>query len=227
MEKVLLIAVVCVSYVLAETPINQYRYRPQRLRQIPSRQFLARQEAPYPYPAANNQPAASYGPPSTAQPAPSYGPPAASYGPAIAHSADPEPTSNEAIDNPDSEVVPGAEPSRLTAQKLTLPSKNNAQKFSQRLELQQQVHLPSPQVRQVQQVQLAPLVSPIQQEGSYFIQLPNGVIQRVNYLTQPSLVDNSLAARLQFRPVATVQASYNEPQVLVNTLVNSYTSTDE
>lgn len=217
--KVLLIAVVCVSYVLAEAPINRYRYRPQRLRQIPSRQFLARQEAPYPYPAAIN--------PTAAQPAPTYGPPAASYGPPVAHPADPEPTSNEAIDNPDSEVVPGAEPSRLTAQKLTLPSKNNAQKFSQRLELQQQVHLPSPQVQQVQQVRLAPLVSPIQQEGSYFIQLPNGVIQRVNYLTQPSLVDNSLAARLQFRPVATVQASYNEPQVLVNTLVNSYTSADE
>lgn len=222
--KVLLIAVLGVSYVLAEAPINRYRYRSQRLRQIP-RQFFARQEAPYP--AANNQPAASYGPPTTVSPAPSYGPPAASYGPPVAQPADPEPTSNEAIDNPDSEVVPGAEPSRLTAQKLTLPSKNNGQKFSQRLELQQQVHLPSPQAQQVQQVQLAPLVAPIQQEGSYFIQLPNGVIQRVNYLAQPSLVDNTLAARLQFRPVATVKASYNEPQVLVNTLVNSYTSADE
>lgn len=218
--KVLLVAVLCVSYVLAEAPINRYRYRPQRLRQIP-RQFLSRQEAPYP--AANSQPAPSYGPPTTVSPAPSYGPPAPSYGPP----ADPEPTSNEAIDNPDSEVVPGAEPSRLTAQKLTLPSKNNAHKFSQRLELQQQVHLPSPQVQQVQQVQLAPLVAPIQQEGSYYIQLPNGVIQRVNYISQPSLVDNTLAARLQFRPVATVQTSYNEPQVLVNTLVNSYTSADE
>lgn len=222
--KVFLVGVLCVSYILAETPINRYRYRSQRLRQIPSRQFFARQEAPYP--AANNQPAASYGPPSTVEPAPgpTYGPPATSYGPPVAQPTDPEPTSNEAIDNLDSEVVSGAEPSRLvkpfrlTAQKLTLPSKSNAQKFSQRLELQQQVHLPSPQVQQFQQVQLAPLV---QQEGSYFIQLPNGVIQRVNYLTQPSL------ARLQFRPVATAQASYNEPQVLVNTLVNSYTSADE
>lgn len=228
--KVLLIAVLCVSYVLAEAPINRYRIRPQRLRQIPSRQFLARQEAPYP--AANNQPATLYGPPTTSEPASSYGPPAASYGPPVAEPADPEPTSNEAIDNPDSEVLPGAQPSRLSSQKLTLPSKNNAQKFSQRLELQQQVHLPSPQVQQVPQVQpvrLAPQfqLAPIQQEGSYFIQLPNGVIQRVNYLTQPSLVDNTLAARLQFRPVATAQASYNEPQVLVNTLVNSYTSADE
>lgn len=217
--KLLLVAVLCVSYVLAEAPINRYRFRPQRLRQIPSRQFFARQEAPYP--AANNQPAASYGPPTTSGPAPSYGPPAASYGPIVVQSADPEPFSNEAIDNPDSEVIPGAQ-----LQKLTLPSKNNAQKYSQRLELQQQVHLPSSQVKQIQfepQFQLAP----IQQEGSYFIQLPNGVIQRVNYLAQPSLVDNTLAARLQFRPVATVQASYNEPQVLVNTLVNSYTSADE
>lgn len=202
-EKVLLIAILCVSYVLAEVPINRYRYRPQRLRQIP------------PYPVANNQPSAAYGPPTTGYPSPSYGPP-------------PQSTSNEAIDNPDSELVSDAEPSRLTAQKLTLPSRNNnAQKFSQRLELQQQVHFPSPQVQQVQQAQFASLVSPIQQEGSYFIQLPNGVIQRVTYVTQPSLVDNTLAARLQFHPAATVQASYNEPKVLVNTLVNSYTSPDE
>lgn len=225
MGKVVLIAVLCVSYVLAEVPINRYSYRPQRLRQIPQRQFFARQEAPYP--AANNQPAASYGPPTTAEPAPSYGPPATSYGPPAGHPVDPEPTSNEAIDNPDSEVVPGAAPSRLTSQKLTLPSKNGAQKFSQRLELQQQVHLPNQQRQQVQPVQLTPLLAPIQQEGSYFIQLPNGVIQRVSYVAQPSLVDNTLAARLQFRPVATAQTSYNEPQVYVNTLVNSYTSADE
>lgn len=231
--KLVIVAVLCVSCVLAEAPINRYRYRQQRLRQLPQRQFFARQEAPYPPAASSGEPQPEYGPP------PSYGPPttepAPQYGPPPPSNGDTELTNNETTDNPESEALPGAagQPSRLTKfQKFTLPSKANPQKFSQRLELQQQVHLPNqPQFQQVQpqfqQVQLAPLSAPIQQEGSYFVQLPNGIIQRVNYITQPNLVDNTLAARLQFRPVAVAQTTVNEPQVYVNTLVNSYATADE
>lgn len=227
--KTVLIVALCVSLTLGEVPNNRYRYRQQRLRQLPQRQFFARQEAPYPA-ASQPEPKPEYGPP------PSYGPPA-SYGPPLATepasqygaptNGDTELTSNETTDNPESEVLPGAQPSRLTkSQKLSLPNQGKPQKFSQRLELQQQVHLPN-QPQQLQQVQLAPLAAPIQQEGSYYIQLPNGAIQRVNYLTQPSLVDNTISARLQFRPVAVAQTTYNEPQVYVNTLVNSYATADE
>lgn len=243
-SKILVIAVLCVASTLAEAPVNRYRY--QRFRQAPPRQFFARQEAPYP--AANEQggdPATVYGPPSTTTPAPAYGPPPSVYG-LPSSNGDTEITNNETTDNPDSEVV--GQPSRLTAfnQKLSAPTKK-AQKFSQRLELQQQVQqFPGQQtitpvqplvapvqpvaVAQVQPfaaTQFAAPLTAIQQDGSYFIQLPNGSIQRVNYLTQPSLVDNSLLAQLQFRPVAEVQATVADPQLYVNTVVQSHVSTED
>lgn len=126
-----------------------------------------------------------------------------------------------------------------------MPSKNGPQKFSQKLELQQQVQqFPSQQVvtpfvatAPIQPVVAAApvqsVVAPVQyaalqqQEGSYFIQLPSGSIQRVNYLTQPSVVDNSVLAKLQFRPVGELQTTVAEPQLYVNTVVQSHVSADE
>lgn len=223
-SKILIVAVLCVTCILAEAPLNRYRY--QRFRQAPpSRQYFARQEAPYP--DASQQggepkpeygpPKPVYGPPPTTAPPPKYGPPPTS-------NADPEITDSN---NPDSEVV-GA-PSRLSQfEKLTLPTKKSPQKFSQRLELQQQVQqFPSQQIVNPYQQVVAPVKLAAIQEGSYFIQLPNGEIQRVDYLTQPSLVDNSVFAKLQFRPVAEVQTTVAEPQLFVNTLVQSHVSTDE
>lgn len=232
-SKIVIIAMFCVVYTLAEAPVN--RYRSQRFRQAPPRSFFARQEAPYPA-ASGGEPAEAYGPPptTTAAPQPTYGAPAA-------------PSNGDAeTSNPDSEVV-GA-PSRLTAFNERLPTKKAPQKFSQRLELQQQVQQFQGQQQQqfitpVQQfvapvapvaqpvavaapLQLAPLQQ-IQQDGSYFIQLPNGSIQRVNYLTQPN-VDGTVFAQLQYRPVAELQATVAEPQQLyVNTVVQSHVSTDE
>lgn len=226
-SKILVIAVLCVTYTLAEAP----RY--QRFRQPLKRQFFARQEAPYPDSSQQGgEPASAYGPPSTPQS--SYGPPSTTpsyqYGPPQSN-GDPEIT-NES----DTEFV--GQPSRLTNFQQTLPTKKSPQKFSQRLELQQQVQqFPTPQV---QRFPAQPVVAPIQPvfssayqlaaiqpEGSYYIQLPNGAIQRVNYLTQPSVVDNSVLAKLEFRPVAEVQTTVAEPQLFVNTLVQSHVSTDE
>lgn len=233
--KIGLIVVLCVACVLAEVPVNHH-YRGQRLRQLPQRQFrrpfFARQEAA---PAA--QPKPEYGaPPSTESPAPEYGaPPAPEYGaPPSPTDAEPAPT-----DNPDSEVVSSGQPSRLTQFQQRLPKRNNPPKF-QRLELQQEIKTLQPAsiapARQLlQPIQLAP----IQQEGSYFIQLPSGSVQRVTYLTQPSYVDNSLFARLQFRPVAEIQPAVvpvatapaaegssiiELPQLRVNTQVQSFNS---
>lgn len=42
------------------------------------------------------------------------------------------------------------------------------------------------------------------EQGSYFIQLPNGSIQRVTYQSAADPVDNSVSAKLQFQPVATL-----------------------
>lgn len=224
--KLVVIAVLCITYTLAEAPVN--RYRAQRLRQPPPRQFFGRQEAaPAPYPdSQGGEPAAEYGPPkpvygAPTTPAPQYGPPPSNEDAEIP---------SESVNNQDSELVSG-QPSRLQS----LPQKKQ-QKFSQRLELQQQVQ----QYPQQQQF-ITPVVSPfqqvvaaapaqlaaIQQDGSYFIQLPNGSIQRVNYVTQPNLVDNSVLAKLQFRPVAAVQATVAEPQLYVNTVVQSHVNSDE
>lgn len=62
-SKILIVAVLCVAYSLAEAPVN--RYRSQRFRQAPPRQYsrqFARQEAPYPA-SQGGEPAAEYGPP--------------------------------------------------------------------------------------------------------------------------------------------------------------------
>lgn len=79
-----------------------------------------------------------------------------------------------------------------------------------------------PQAELLQRLEL----QPIQQEGSYFIQLPSGTIQRVNYVAQPSHVDSSVSARLQFRPIVEAQATAvaEQPQIYVNTLVQAYTN---
>lgn len=251
--KILIVAVLCVSYALAEAPrYRNQRFRQAQFRQAPPRQFFARQEAPYPE-SSGGEPAAEYGPP---KPTPTYGPPpttpASSYGPPAEAPSDVEPAQN-----PDTEVV--AAPSRFTqfSDKLALPATKPPQKFSQRLELQQQVkQFPNQQQQQVVTPFVAPvaaapvqfatpvvaapaqfaapaqLVAPaqfgaIQQEGSYYIQLPSGSIQRVNYLTQPSVADNAVVAQLQFRPVAEVQATVNQPELYVNTVVQSQVSTDE
>lgn len=183
-----------------------------------------------------------------------YGPPPAGNG----NGAEAGPTSNETTDNPDSENVAGAQSGRLNRFEKLLQAPNGQgrrqQKF-QRLQAPQplvpQAHLLQPlqvqapvfQRLQVQQPLLAPLaqpllpqadlfqrleLQPIQQEGSYFIQLPSGTIQRVNYVTQPSLVDNSVSARLQFRPIAEAQATSvaENPQIYVNTLVQAYSKTN-
>lgn len=240
--KILIVAVLCVAYVLAEPPVNRYRnqrFRQAPLRQAPPRQFFARQEAPYP--AANagggepkpeyGPPKPTYGPPPTTTPAPAYGaPPAASNG-------------NGEATNPDSEAV--GQPSRLTAFNA-LPTKKAPQKFSQRLELQQQVkQFPGQQqfIAPVQRVvaPVQPVVAPvqpiavaaplqytaIQPDGSYFVQLPSGSIQRFNYLAQPSVVDGTVISNLQYSPVAEVQASVAEPNFYVNTLVQSQVTAEE
>lgn len=256
--KVLIIAVLCVACILAEAPA--YRYRAQRLRQSPPRQFFARQEAaPYPDSQRSHgggEPASEYGPPPTHTPSSQYGPPP---------SLDAE-IPSESANNPEAEAEAlsfAGQPSRLQSfagqpsrlQSFTgLPTKpptfptfptQKPHKLSQRLELQQQVHQyqnqqfqPTPVVSPFQQlvaaapvqqvVAAAPVqLAAIQQDGSYFIQLPNGAIQRVNYVTQPNLVDNSVLAKLQFRPVAGVQATVADPQLYVNTVVQSHVSSDE
>lgn len=227
-SKIVVVALLCVAYTLAEAPVNRYRY--QRVRQAPPRNFFARQEQ-VPYPAVNKQggepkpeygpPKPTYGPPPSTTPAPEYGPPA---------NGDSEST------NPDSEAV--GQPSRLTAFSA-LPTKKAPQKFSQRLELQQQVkQFPGQQqfiapvqsvVAPVQPVAVAaPLqLTAIQPDGSYFIQLPSGSIQRVNYLPQPGVVDGSVFANLRYSPVAEVQTSVAEPNLYVNTLVQSHVTAED
>lgn len=237
----------CVSYVLAEAPLSQ-RYRSQRYRQA-SRPFAFERQEAAPYPASSGgQPSAAYGPPSS--PKPIYGaPPQPTTTPSPQYGAPPAPVDEPELVNPstsDTEAIPG-QPSRLRQfGGLNPPTKKNPSKFSQRLELQQQVQqfpaalqppllaaapfpAPIPVAAPIQPVfaspyQLAALQHP---EGSYFIQLPNGAIERVNYLTQPSLVDDSVLAKLEFRPVAEVQTTFAEPQLFVNTLVHSHVSTDE
>lgn len=119
-----------------------------------------------------------------------------------------------------------AQPSFLPQAQLLQPLQVQAPVF-QRLQVQQPLLTPVaqpllPQTELLQRLEL----QPIQQEGSYFIQLPSGTIQRVNYVAQPSLVDNSVAARLQFRPVVEAQATTvaEQPQIYVNTLVQAYTN---
>lgn len=214
----------CAACILAEPPAN--RYRAQRFRQAsPSRQFSARQQAPYP--DAQTEPSAAYGAP------PNPTPPASQYG------APPQPdTDQNGVPVGEAEAFAGPEPSRLTAQKLTLPSAASPPKFAQRLELQQQVQLPARQVvaAPLQYAQLQPVGSvaagpvlpyaQIQQAGSYYVQLPSGDIQRVAYVTQPDPVDNAVLAQLQFRPVARAQAVVTEPEVYVNTVVQAYTAAE-
>lgn len=235
------VLLLCVSYVLAEAPLSN-RYRPQRYRQAPPSRQFARQEAPYPD-SNGGQPAAEYGPPSS--PKPAYGAPSPTT-PSPQYGAPPAPVDEPELvnpNNPDTEAVP--QPSRLRQfERLTLPTKKSPQKFSQRLELQQQVQQ-FPATLQPPLIAASPFAAPIpapiqpvfaspyqlaalqQPEGSYYIQLPNGAIQRVNYLTQPSFVDDSVLAKLEFRPVAEVQTTVAEPQLFVNTLVHSHVSADE
>lgn len=58
--------------------------------------------------------------------------------------------------------------------------------------------------------QLQPL-----EEGSYFIQLPNGSIQRVTYESASDPVDHSVSAKLQFQPIASLapQAPVFQPVI--------------
>lgn len=238
-QQIAVIVLLCISYALAEAPSSN-SYRSQRYRPAPSRQFLLRQETPYPE-SSGGQPSAAYGPPSTPKPiygAPPQSTPSSQYGAPPSSVDEPELINENAASNPNAEAVPG-QPSRFRQfERLTLPTKKSSQKFSQRLELQQQVQqfpasLQPPLVAAapapIQPVFVSPYqLAAIQQpEGSYFIQLPNGAIERVNYLTQPSLVDDSVLARLEFRPVAEVQTTVAEPQLYVNTLVHSHVSADE
>lgn len=242
----ILFALCCAVCISAEVPVN--RFRNQRFRQAPQRQFLARQQAPYPD-ASAPEPDAAYGAPPkpTTPPASQYGPPPVTQYGAPPSAGDIDPNA-EPVAEVEAEAFAGVQPSRLTApsqltaQKLTLPSTENAPKFAQRLELKQQVQLPP------RQVIPAPLqYAQIQQTGSYYVQLPNGNIQRVNYVAQPDHVDNGAFAQLQFRPVAQAQAVvaepdvfaqlqyrpvaqaqtvFNEPEVYVNTVVQSYTASE-
>lgn len=61
------------------------------------------------------------------------------------------------------------------------------------------------------------------EEGSYFIQLPNGSIQRVTYQSAADPADNSVSAKLQFQPVATLapQLPVLQP-VVFNPYVTSF-----
>lgn len=216
LKNILVIALCCVSYLLAEAPLN--RYRAQRFRQPQQQQFLARQQAPY-SDRQSVEPNAVYGAPPnpTTIPGPKYGAP-----PQRDVDLNGEPVA-EAEAEAEAEAFAGPEPSRLTSQKLSLPSPGNPPKFGQRLELQQQVQLPA---RQVISPPLEYTHAHIQQAGSYYVQLPNGNIQRVTYLAQPDHVDNSVFAQLQFRPVAQAQAVVTEPEVYVNTVVQAYTASE-
>lgn len=249
--KISLIAVMCIVGIVAEAPLRNNHFRGQRLRQQPS--HFARQQAAGPYAPAGTQPNVPFNLPNPnvnteygAPPAPpsQYGPPSTDDGVSVESG----PTSNETTDNPDSENVAGAQSGRLNRfEKLRQAPRVKAQRQQkfQRLQAQQSL-LPPAQLLQPLQVQ-APVfqrlqvqqpllpqnellqrleLQPVQQEGSYFIQLPSGSIQRVNYLAQPSFVDNSVSARLQFRPLVEAQATTvaEQPQIYVNTLVQAYTN---
>lgn len=247
--KISLIAVVCIVGIVAEAPLRSNHFRGQRLRQQPS--HFARQQAAGPYAQAGTQPNVPFNLPTPnvdteygapAAPSSQYGPPTSTDG------IESGPTSNETTDNPDSENVAGAPSGRLHRfEKLRQAPRGQAQRQQkfQRLQAQQslrpqaqllqplQVQAPVLQRLQVQQPLLPQTellqrleLQPVQQEGSYFIQLPSGSIQRVNYLAQPSFVDNSVSARLQFRPLVEAQATTaaEQPQIYVNTLVQAYTN---
>lgn len=201
-----------------------------------------------PSPAVNTEYGAPPAPPNQ------YGPPGDD-----GVSVESGPTSNETTDNPDSENVAGAQSGRLQRfEKLRQTSRSQGQrqqKFQrlqaqpsslQKMQLLQplQVQAPVFQRLELQQPLLSPVaqpllpqnellqrleLQPVQQEGTYFIQLPSGTIQRVNYVAQPSLVDNSVSARLQFRPVVEAQATTvaEQPQIYVNTLVQAYTNNNQ
>lgn len=249
--KIGLIAVVCVVCIAAEAPLRNNQFRGQRLRQQP--QHFARQQAGGPYAPAGTQPSVPFnlpGPNVHTQ----YGPPPPSQD-GTSGEAGPtsnETTDNPDSEH----VAGGQSGRLNRFEKLRQAprgqNKQHLQKF-QRLQAQPsfvpqpqllqplQVQAPVFQRLQVQQPLLSPVaqpllpqtellqrleLQPIQQEGSYFIQLPSGSIQRVNYVAQPSLVDNSVAARLQFRPVVEAQATTvaEQPQIYVNTLVQAYTN---
>lgn len=205
--NIVFIVLCCAACILAEPPVN--RYRAQRFRQAsPNRQFLARQQAPYP--DAQTEPNGEYGaPPKPTTPAAEYGAP-----PQLD-------IDQNGVPVVEAEAFADPEPSRLTTQKLTLPSAENPPKFAQRLELRQQVQLPA------RQAIATPLqYAQVQQAGSYYIQLPSGDIQRVTYLTQPDHVDNAVLAQLQYRPVAQAPAVVAEPEVYVNTVLQAYTAAE-
>lgn len=158
------------------------------------RQF-ARQEAPYP-PASAGNPATVYGPPPTtaAPPKPSYGPPPPSYGPP------PAVAGGDGSETVDPSV--GSEPS---AENPEAESVASGQFRAERLRL-------------ANQQKLQPL-----EQGSYFIQLPNGSIQRVTYQSAADPVDNSVSAKLQFQPVVSLapQAPALQP-VVFNPYVTAF-----
>lgn len=247
--KIGLIAIVCVVCISAEAPLRNNHFRGQRLRQSSSH-FARQQAAAGPYAPAGTQPNVPFNLP-TPNVNTNYGAP-----PAPPSDNESTLTSNETTDNPDSENVAGAQSGRLQRfEKLRQAPRgqgNRQQKFQRFQQLQPslvsqaqllplQVQAPVFQRLQVQQPLLTPVaqpllpqtellqrleLQPIQQAGSYFIQLPSGTIQRINYVAQPNLVDNSVAARLQFRPVVEAQATTvaEQPQIYVNTLVQAYTN---
>lgn len=163
------------------------RFRSQRFRQQPF--AFARQEAPYPASSGGN-PATAYGPPPTPAPSPKpeYGaPPKPEYGP-------PPP----AVAGSDAESVDTtlASPDNTDSTEVVA---NSGRFRAQKLQLQHGDH------------QLQPL-----EQGSYFIQLPNGQIQRVTYESASDPVDHSVSAQLQFQPVASLapqQAPLFQPLV--------------
>lgn len=183
LSKICIVALAVVAVAVHAEP-EAPRYRPARFRQQPF--AFARQEAPYPASAGGN-PATVYGPPSTPAPSPkpSYGPP-----PKPEYGAPPKP---EYGAPPESAVGTDTE-SVDTASAETPDSTDASGRYrAQKLQLQHGDH------------QLQPL-----EEGSYFIQLPNGAIQRVTYESAADPVDYSVSAKLQFQPIANV-----EPQLPV------------
>lgn len=199
--RITLIALICVLYTNAEAPFRKH-YK------------FAKQLDSAPYAPSGLQPAVPFGLPTTPQPHVVYGPPASSYG----LPAD-DPQSIETEENADAEYI--NQPSHLTRfEKLRQRNGQfrQAKNGQQKLQLQKFAKFSQPQ-------QLVQPLQAVQPEGSYFIQLPNGAIQQVTYVAQPSPFDQSVSARLQFRPVAQAQAmAVADPQVFVNTLVQTYSA---
>lgn len=244
--KLISVLVFCFIYKCNCDPEAPLRF--DRFRQP---QFFARQQAP-PYapagaapnvpfdlPSESRPPSTKYGapPPPPPPPPPALEPlPSTSYGVPIAPSnqygspspsqllgtRDTELSSNEAIENPDAEILTDTAPARFRSQKLRQQPARKQQQF-QRLRSQTRQQQQFQEFQEFQQLQQFRE----QQQGSYFIQLPNGSIQRVAYSTLSDPQDNTVSAQLKFRPVAlaATEAQVLQPQPLfVNTFVTSYTA---